>query len=293
MLWSDCPCCKQPFQSELGVELATEFLSFVETNFSDDQRMHITALWQKLLSLTQMVNLNMSTPQIRQEIKDIANKMLSMFEQVKVDKYMKPRVYNCLGFTVFKEGKNYEEALSHFEKWRDISISLGLTDEVAVAEKHVLFTKEKCGGERMSIEKRVELSQKLYNMRLKLLGEGALSALNAGLCLAKDLMRAHRLAEAEKLLLNLATVSKRVHGLDHSVTKKIHSEQKRLREQQSERLRAQRKRRLNLAVCFLIVTLASILSLESIMILLLWFAANYPFQIVASVFFFWVILMIV
>ena len=77
--------------------------------------------------------------------------------------------------------------------------------------------------------------------------------------LASNLLKADRLEEAEKLLLNLATVSKRVHGLDHSVTKKIHSEQKRLREQQSERLRAQRKRRLNLAVCFLIVTLASIL----------------------------------
>ena len=146
----------------------------------------------------------------------------------------------------------------------------------------------------MSYEKKVEVSQKLYDMRLKQLGEGAIGTLVCGKQLAKDLMRARRLVEAESLLLNLAKVSKRVHGADHSVTKRIDLVQRDLRKQQSEQLETQRKRRLNLAVCFLIVTLASILSLESIMILLLfWFAANYPLQILASVFFFWVILMIV
>ena len=81
----------------------------------------------------------------------------------------------------------------------------------------------------------MEQSQKLYAMRLKVYGEGAIDTLNDGTLLAKDLMKADRLVEAESLLLKSATVSKRVHGSDLSVTKKIHSEQRRLRKQSERR----------------------------------------------------------
>ena len=39
--WSDCPGCNQSYQNELAVELANEFVSFVEEKYPDDQRMHV------------------------------------------------------------------------------------------------------------------------------------------------------------------------------------------------------------------------------------------------------------
>lgn len=238
-LWQECPGCKQRYQNELRVELATEFVSFVETNYSDNQRIYVTALYEKLLSLTNIVNLNNSA---RQEAKQSANKILSLVEQMKAKQdpllnkvqLIEPKVYNCLGRIALKEATkdSFKEALSHFEKNRDLSILLGLSIEVAVAECNIIIAKELC-GEIISIEKKVDLSQKLYDMRLKLNGEGALNTLDIGTILARDLMKADRLAEAESLLLKLATVSKRVHGSDHDMTKTIDLLQIGLRERQN------------------------------------------------------------
>ena len=80
-IWADCPCCKQPFQNEIEHELATEFLSFVETNYPDDQGMYLIASYEKLTSIINMnvANKNKCT-QASQEANDISNKMLSVIE---------------------------------------------------------------------------------------------------------------------------------------------------------------------------------------------------------------------
>ena len=271
-IWSDCLTCKQRHQNELRVELAIEFLSFVETNYSDDQGMIVAALYEKLLSLERMIDThkNRCTPLARQEIKDIANKIFSITDLMKTKQchllYLSSTealTHNSLGRIALEEGTedSVHEALSHFEKYRDLSILLGLRpDRVAEAEYNISVAKEEC-GEDISIEKKVELSQKLYDVRLKSNGEGDIFALNVGTLLAKDLLNAYRLAEAESLLLKLATVSKQVHGADHSAFKKIHSVQRRLRK--CKRIHEHRNKRLN-RVLFLSMILASILSMYKI-----------------------------
>jgi len=238
-IWKECPCCNQRYQKELRVDLATAFVSYVEGQHPDDQGMLVTALNEKLMSLERMAKKNRCTPQTRQEARDTANKMLSTFEQMKNEEdplpnrvqHIEPKVYGCLGRIALEEGTkdSLKEALSHYEKSRDLCLVLGLTNEVALAEYNISVAKEECEGvSSMSIEKKVEQLQEVYDMRLKKHGEGSTSTLNAGLCLTRDLIKADRLVEAESLLLYLATVSKQVHGSDHSMTEKIHSEQRRL-----------------------------------------------------------------
>lgn len=201
----------------------------METNYSDDKGMHIMALYEKLAALTNNNHL------VKQEANDVANIIFSLIEQMKAKKHtilnrvqhIEARVYSCLGCVACNEGtkESAQEALIHYEKYRDLSISLGLTDEVAEAEKSINIAKAKF-GEVMSIKKNVEQSQKLYDIRLKRYGEGAIDTLNCGKNLAWDLFMAAHVVEAEKLLLKLATVSKQVHGSDHSITKKIRSLQR-------------------------------------------------------------------
>ena len=285
-IWEECLNCKQWYQNELRVELTTEFLSFVKTNYSDDQRMNITALYRKLVSLTHMVNDQRCTPQAIQEAKSTSNKILSIIEMMKAeecallkqDKYIEPFTYNCLGIIAIKEGTkdSLKEAVSHNEKFRDLSILLGLIDDVAVAEYNISVAKGKC-GEGISIEKKVEQSQKLYDMRLRKHGEGAIKTLIDGTIFAEKLMEACRLAEAESLLIKLVTISQQVHGSNHEVTKSIVLVQRHLMEQLREQKRdddtgtedahlAQqllRTKHLN-RVLFLSIILASILSMYKI-----------------------------
>lgn len=248
-IWQECSRCEQPYQNGIRVELAAEFASIVETYYSDDQEMLVTALYQKLVSLANMVNLNINS---KQEAKQIAKKILSLIEQMKAREsplnrvqHMYVKVYNCLGRITMKEKteEGAQEALAHFEKHLDLSIATGLTDEVAVAEYNIDLAKKKC-GEVISNEKKIELSQKLYDVRLKRSGKGALNTLNAGLCLVDDLLKAGRLVEAQKLATNLATVSKQVHGSDHEVSKSMAKKLSRVnlcKAQQNARLQAQRK----------------------------------------------------
>jgi len=255
-LWQECPRCKQRHQNELRVELATEFVSFVETNYSDNQGMYLIASYEKLTSLTNMTvaNKNKCT-QASQEANDISNKMLSIIEQIKIThdpflilirvKYIEPRVYNCLGRIALEEGakEGAQKALAHFEKYRDLCSASGLIDENPVAEHNISVAKEKCGQVSMCIKKKLEQSQKLYNVLVVKEGEGAINTLICGKNLAKDLYMAHRNREAERLLEKLAETSKQVHGEGHSVTKSIHS----------ELLLAQRSKQFARAICIVAV----------------------------------------
>lgn len=250
MIWADCLCCKQPFQNELEHELVTEFLSFVETNYPDNQGMYLIASYEKLASLTNMTvaNKNKCT-QASQEANNISNKMFSIIEQIKITqdpflvrvKYIEPRVYNILGRIALEEGtkESAQKALAHFEKYRDLCSESGLIDENPVAEHNISIAKEKCGQVSMCIKKKLEQSQKLYNVLVVKEGEGTINTLICGKNLAKDLYMAHRNREAERLLEKLAEISKRVHGEGHSVTKSIHSEQ----------LLAQRSKQFARAIC--------------------------------------------
>ena len=69
-----CPSCHQNYQNELAVELANEFVSFVEETYPDDQGRQVMALDRKLDALR---------PKQNEEKIQIANKMLSIVGEMK------------------------------------------------------------------------------------------------------------------------------------------------------------------------------------------------------------------
>ena len=230
--WLICVCCNQSHQKELRIELATEFVSFVEEQHPVNHWILAIALYEKLVSV--------GPNQFEATI--IANKILCLINQMKIEYGTLPkqllfhlieaRAYYYLGCIALNDGMKdgAKEALKCFEKCRDLgSVSPGMIIEVAMAEKHIDMVKEKC-GEVISKERKVELSQNLYESRLKVYGEERIDTLYAGKHLAISLLNVRRLVEAERLLKKLAAVSKQVHGLDHTVTKSINSAERRLGE---------------------------------------------------------------
>jgi len=78
--WKVCPSCKQSYQNTLSFDLANEFVSFVEEKYPDDKLKHLAALRRKLVAGVNE----------REEAKQIANKILSIIEQVKKRKTYEP-----------------------------------------------------------------------------------------------------------------------------------------------------------------------------------------------------------
>ena len=78
--WRDCPNCKQEYQNELLVDLATELVHFVQKTYPVDKEMQLEAFATKLDALQLMAD--RIQPKQKKEAKQVANKMLSMIRRV-------------------------------------------------------------------------------------------------------------------------------------------------------------------------------------------------------------------
>lgn len=143
--WHKCPNCKQDYQNELSVELVSEFASFVAERYPDDQVKTITVLDRKLFCL---LDLARQQPVKREEAKQIANKILSIIEQVKNADPTRLLVapewivrseagtYNLLGSFAMMEGimegttEGEKIAIEYFEKCQEIFNQPGVSVSV-------------------------------------------------------------------------------------------------------------------------------------------------------------------
>ena len=78
--WKICPSCHQPYQNAFAVELASEFVSFVEGKYPRDLLKHITALDRKLMAFVDIRD--RLQPKQKEEAKQIANKILPIIERI-------------------------------------------------------------------------------------------------------------------------------------------------------------------------------------------------------------------
>ena len=108
--WSDCPSCHQEYQHELGIEVATKFVSFVRRQYSRDTRRRVEALDMKLGAFNSM--LERLQPVQKREAGVTANVILSLIDRMKEDASPLPRrysemeafAYNTHGRIAFAEG---------------------------------------------------------------------------------------------------------------------------------------------------------------------------------------------
>ena len=52
--WKECPGCHQCYQNKLGINIATEFVSFVRRQYPRDTRRQVESLYSKLRALVIM-----------------------------------------------------------------------------------------------------------------------------------------------------------------------------------------------------------------------------------------------
>ena len=219
--WRECPGCKQDYQNELAIELVNELVSFVEEKYPDDKLKHLEALNSMLYALL---------PKQKEEIQQIADKILSVVGQMKTADPSLPRLarrieghaYNNLGYIAFKEGTNEsaKAAVEYFEKYRNICEEIDYAEGVTIAESNVALAKAEFEGRsKENNQELLEKQQKMYKNFAKTHGQEHTATLDAGLNLARELKKAHRGIESERLLTKLTAVSKRAHGPDHKHTK--------------------------------------------------------------------------
>ena len=141
--WDCCPSCKQQYQNELAVDLADEFVTFVEDRYPGDKKKHLWSRYRELVALTSMET-NDVQPQRTNEAKLNATRLLSDIEQMKMEHpslpndilQMEADVHNRLGHIALGEGTS-EGASLHFEKCRDLYRSVGSDEGVAIVEANI------------------------------------------------------------------------------------------------------------------------------------------------------------
>jgi hypothetical protein len=226
--WIDCPSCHQEYQNELGIDIATEFVSFVRRQYPRNTQRQVESLNLKLRALVSMFE--RLQPVQKREAGVTANVMLSLIDRMKGDASPLPLryyefeadAYNTHGRIAFDEGteESARRAVNHFEKELEVFEANGYAEGIATAKRNIAIAKFKYEGCNNN-EELLKASQELYELRISELGEEHENTINAGKNYAYDLRKANRREEARELLMKLLTTSKQVLGPDHNTTKEV------------------------------------------------------------------------
>jgi len=222
--WRNCSICKQEYQRELALDIASSFVIFVERHCGEDRAMQLAAYNLKLGALSYVSVETGLNPKQREDSKHLASRILSMIRQRKTEHIVEASIYENLGRVTLSEGtkESAKAALGYFEKCRDIYKAIGHFAGVTTAEGCIAIAKYKYEGE-ISINNDHEWLKQcshLYVTYLERLGIEAKETINAGVTLAIVLKKALHGIEPQRLITRLVPLTKRINGPDHLVTQR-------------------------------------------------------------------------
>jgi len=152
--WEECPNCLQYYDDKgtLPRELASAFAAFVEENYAGNIHHNLETLLLKLESLNRKGT---------EEGLATGSKMLSLIDQLKEEDPPPPprsrildiesAVYNNLGI-IHMNADNCEESVQCFQKYLDLSKSLGHSTTIANAERNLAAAKRRLKKKIAAIE---------------------------------------------------------------------------------------------------------------------------------------------
>jgi hypothetical protein len=254
--WEICNNCKQNFQGQLSIDMASAFFSFAEATYGHegngkwDKMKVIDSLHRKILMLA--VHGNEAD---RTEKTLLINQLLDRIAQMKKELNMsrwihKPHdseeykyyimlcgtyeafAHSELGRIVWLDvseegftGENEKIMLQHIKKARAIYNLVGMNDNaqrmdtiisVCTVNKQAANDEDASSStERNSV---LQIIKSTYERYLNTQGMNSAVTIESGLYYAKSLRDANNFVEAERLVTQLATISRRVHGPDHRIT---------------------------------------------------------------------------
>jgi hypothetical protein len=228
--WIDCPGCHQEYQNELGIDIATEFVSFVRRQYPHDTQRQVESLDMKLRALNSIFR--RLQPVQKRELGVTANVLLSLIDRMRANasplpmrySHFEADAYNAHGRIALDEGtdESARRAVAHFEKQLEVSEAIGNAGRVATAKANIAYARSKYEGGNN--EEVLKASQELYELRIAELGEENEYTIRDGKNYAINLRKANRGDEARELLTKLLATSKQVLGPHHSKTKEVESE---------------------------------------------------------------------
>jgi cation transport regulator ChaC len=229
--WRVCPSCHQKYQSELAVDIASKFVSFVHGQYPDNTKRQVESLHLKLRSLGSMFE--RLQPVQKREAGVTANVLLSLIDRMKGEisplplrySQMEANTYNIHGCIALNEGtdESARRAVVHFEKNLKVYEAIGDTGRIVTAKSNIAHAKSMYESGSNN-EELVKASQELYELRVAELGEENENTIISGRQYAIDLRKANRRDEARELLTKLLATSKQVLGPHHNTTKDVESE---------------------------------------------------------------------
>ena len=232
--WYECPNCKQCFKNELSLDMSSAFISFVESiychpgNSFHEKVLVMTALRHKIVTIvglmTQYLRKNDNTVTSVDmlvkvhEGKILSKNVLAMVEKVKKEEMMNSFLYKALRadyeartycYLAMLNSDSSEEYIACYKKARKIYDLLGIKNEAQACQNsidahRILLARD--GDEAKANDSLAEIGRENYKHQSKM---------SYGLD-ARALLNAHRVIEAERLAMKLATDSRRVHGPDHN-----------------------------------------------------------------------------
>jgi hypothetical protein len=225
--WRECPSCHQYYQNELGIDIASEFVSFVRRQYPHDTQKQVESLGMKLYALMKMFERLQPVQKIEAGV--TANVMLSLIDRMRVVaplpmrySQMEANAHYTHGQIALEEGtdESARRAVAHFENQLEVNHAIGNDQGIATSKRNIAIAKSiyESGN---NDEELLKASQKLYELRVAEHGEDHEYTIDAGKNYANDLRKANRETEARELLTKLLVSSKQVFGPDHNITKGI------------------------------------------------------------------------
>jgi hypothetical protein len=240
--WRYCNNCKQPFENQLSVDLASAFVEFAQATYGHegnnkwDKLRVMESLRLKIVALTKCKS-------FKERMKTI-NNLLSTIDQTKKDYKMSRWIhmpkdseeyqyyrllcgnyeafaYDYLGIAAYTN-EGAEIAIAHFKKARAIYNLVDMVDGVQYMENKIATTTVNIEAvvndqNRKSV---LEIATNNYENELKRFAMNSTDAILSGLNYARALRIDNHCIESERLVTKLAAISRRVHGPEHKTTMK-------------------------------------------------------------------------
>ena len=231
--WTECRNCHHYYQNELLLHMANDSLSFIVREYPDCRILRLEALTNQLQALAGMVKsplhheegISALSPAHRDEAKTSRRNIEDL---LKLEPSLRHRfeftILNCLGTLALGLGTKEaaKEAGVYFEKLLQLYRATGDTFGIHLTETNLTRVKAR-SGEKVSLKERLKQNKDYYQSIIKTHGAENECTIFAGVDVAICLSDAEHAIEAERLITQLVSLSKRVLGAHHDTTKRAES----------------------------------------------------------------------
>ena len=235
--WTECRNCRHRFQKDLGLDMANECVTFIDTAHPESRYLRIQSLSNKLRAFAQMAKspvclgdyTSLLSPELRNEGREIGRNLQSMFDlEPGLRRCFEESTLNRLGIIVF-DGETKEsakEAIMHYEKLLELYKANDDSMGIHHCESSIHGVQLRSGVKdycRSDMLKELIRSKVDYESCIAKHGLEHADTIFAGVGVASGLSELYHSIEAERLIRMLIPLSRRVLGPHHDTTKRAES----------------------------------------------------------------------